>query len=136
MEDERESSSLKHKLKSSLCLSCCFRSARRETLDSPSDERPRLIRASSSWLRSRAQDLPEIRDKCRNIMSRIGRSRRQSHDFRYDPLSYALNFDEGFEESYDDEFPLRNFSARLPAAKPPPGSAASPTVPREIAACS
>ncbi|KAF8393090.1 hypothetical protein HHK36_021331 [Tetracentron sinense] len=110
MEDERDPPSLKNKLKSS--LSCCFRSGRREVLES--EEKPRLIRASSTWIRSRANELPEIKEKCRNLISRMGKSRRNSADFRYDPLSYALNFD----ESHVDEFPLRNFSARLQSSPP------------------
>ncbi|KAF8400569.1 hypothetical protein HHK36_013868 [Tetracentron sinense] len=140
MEDERETSSLKNKLKSSICLSCCFRNGHHETLES--EEKPRLIRSSSTWLRSRAHELPEVKEKCRNLISRIGKGRKHSADFRYDALSYALNFDEGFGDSQVDEFPLRNFSARLPATPPPPnfstakGVAPPMVVSREIAAFS
>jgi hypothetical protein len=38
-------------------------------------------------------------------------------DFRYDSLSYALNFDEGEEDDDDDAavgFRYRNFNSRLP----------------------
>ncbi|XP_010265711.1 PREDICTED: uncharacterized protein LOC104603387 [Nelumbo nucifera] len=139
MEDDHRnsSSSLKHKLRSSLCLSCCFPSGRREALEP--DEKPRLIRASSSWLRSRTQELPEIKEKCRNLISRIGKGRRHSGDFRYDPLSYSLNFDEGIDDTQADDFPLRNFSARLPAS--PPMSTTKTVLPpvvvtSEITACS
>ncbi|CAA6674667.1 unnamed protein product [Spirodela intermedia] len=44
--------------------------------------------------RRRCPEIPEIKDKCRGLISRLGKPRRQSGDFRYDPLSYALNFDE------------------------------------------
>ncbi|XP_022756504.1 protein SHORT-ROOT 2-like [Durio zibethinus] len=101
---------------------------------SPRDDnhnKPRLSRTSSStWLKS-----PELKDKCRNLINRIGHGhgpghrhshnnghghhghghgRRHSADFRYDPSSYALNFDEGCDDSQLDEFPFRNFTARLP----------------------
>ncbi|TYG87727.1 hypothetical protein ES288_A13G238800v1 [Gossypium darwinii] len=78
---------------------------------------PRLT--SSTWLKS-----PEFKDKYRNLINRIGNGHRHSHshslgrrnsaEFRYDPSSYALNFDEGCDDSQFDEFPFRNFTARLP----------------------
>ncbi|EOY31307.1 Uncharacterized protein TCM_038265 [Theobroma cacao] len=93
--------------------------------------KPRLSKTlSPTYLKS-----PEFRDKCRSLINRIGHGpghrhshshshsygyhghghgRRHSADFRYDPSSYALNFDEGFNDSQLDEFPLRNFSTRLP----------------------
>uniref|UniRef100_A0A1D1ZCC8 HERV-K_8p23.1 provirus ancestral Gag polyprotein n=1 Tax=Anthurium amnicola TaxID=1678845 RepID=A0A1D1ZCC8_9ARAE len=59
------------------------------------------------------------------------RHRRPAGGFRYDPLSYALNFDEGPGSDGDGESPLvesryRSFSARLPSTpphepSPPPG---------------
>lgn len=98
---------------------------------------------------------PELKDKCKNLMSRIGAGgggggggggrhrRRHSADFKYDPLSYALNFDEGEnddghgygygygnvngngEPSHDSvNVPLRNFASRLPASPPHTGIAA------------
>lgn len=42
------------------------------------------------------------------------RSSRGTEGFRYDPLSYAQNFDEGFDED-DQEFSQRGFSARYAA---------------------
>ncbi|KAG1327087.1 hypothetical protein COCNU_01G010210 [Cocos nucifera] len=125
-------SSIKNKLRSSICFPCRFRGA---GFESPvagattDEERPlSLIRSSSVWLRSKAQELPEIKDRCCSLISRMGRQRRQSSDFRYDPLSYALNFDEGFEDDAlaDEEFRYRSFSSRLPAsppAPPPPSTA-------------
>ncbi|KAL5728001.1 hypothetical protein ACHQM5_001132 [Ranunculus cassubicifolius] len=106
-------SSLKHKLSSSLC--CCL---------SPSvhddEDRPTLIRSASAvW----SQELPQLKDKCKNLISRIRGRRRCSGDFKYDPLSYALNFDEGGPEFvYDDDAGVHtsNFTSRLPASPPPP----------------
>ncbi|KAK9280244.1 hypothetical protein L1049_013931 [Liquidambar formosana] len=129
MEDERESAYLRQKLKSTICFSCCL--SRHEALEPLS--KSRTIRSSSTWLKSTARELPEIKEKCRNLFPRIGKSRRHSADFKYDPLSYALNFDEGYDDSRIDEFPLRNFSARLPASPVP---AVAGMVSREIVACS
>lgn len=50
----------------------------------------------------------------------MGRQRHHvSADFSYDPLSYAMNFEDD-ETSLDDyeEFPARNFAARLPLSPP------------------
>uniref|UniRef100_A0A5B7BC76 Uncharacterized protein n=1 Tax=Davidia involucrata TaxID=16924 RepID=A0A5B7BC76_DAVIN len=121
MEDEREIISLRRKFKkSSMSLSCCFHGRRFEEFDS-SDDKP--TRSPSTWLRSKAHDLPEIKGKCRNLMSRMGRHRRHSADFSYDPLSYALNFDEGSAEDAEDyESPVKNFSRRLPSSAPTLGA--------------
>ncbi|KAJ4836880.1 hypothetical protein Tsubulata_015769 [Turnera subulata] len=68
------------------------------------------------------------RDKAKQFISRIGRRshghghshghhRRHSlsADFRYDAMSYSLNFDEGMDEGECGEDPLRRtFSSRLP----------------------
>ncbi|KAL6012055.1 hypothetical protein ACLOJK_002530 [Asimina triloba] len=133
MEEEYRQPSLKEKLRSSICFSCCFRcgggSPQSESVQGL-HERPRLLRSSSTWLRSRVPEMPELKEKYRNLMSRMGRSRRQSGDFHYDPLSYALNFDDGSEEFDAEDFRLRNFSARLPASPP------QPAVPREISVIS
>ena len=42
-------------------------------------------------------------------------------EFRYDPLSYALNFDEGSDENGDEAETSRrrNFSSRLPPSPKP-----------------
>ncbi|KAJ4953587.1 hypothetical protein NE237_030419 [Protea cynaroides] len=136
MEDERDyhshSPSLKHKLRSTLCLSCCFGNRHHGQFED--EDKPRLIRASSTWLKSRAHEFPEFKEKCRNVISRMGKGRRHSADFRYDPLSYALNFDDGSDHIQNDEFPLRNLSSKLPT--PPPAKSISQTVVvGEITAC-
>lgn len=110
------SSSLKQKIRSASCFSCCFRASE------AGDEQPvvgsSLIRSSSTWIRSKAGELPDIKERYRWLITRSGKSSRRGFgEFRYDPLSYALNFDEGGEEEADeaDGFRYRNFSARLPA---------------------
>lgn len=111
-------------MKPSMCLSSCFStsSVHHEVLDSDED-RVRTPRSPYAWLKSTAHELPEIRDRCRSLISRFGRGggrrRHHSSDFSYDPSSYALNFED--EYSRDDEsFPLKDFSSRLPMSPPPP----------------
>ncbi|KAF6147618.1 hypothetical protein GIB67_031609 [Kingdonia uniflora] len=115
------SPSFKDKLRSSLCTLCCFKTGNRETLglNVKQQNQTRLLRSSSAWIRSRAHEFPGVKEKCRNLFCRMGRSRR-SADFRYDPLSYALNFDEGVEDDEFDDNDVfhRSFSARLPMSPP------------------
>ncbi|ESQ41060.1 hypothetical protein EUTSA_v10016092mg [Eutrema salsugineum] len=95
----------------------------------------RTPRSPYEWLKSTAQEL-EIRDRCRRVKTRIkvtcrnnncayncahhhhNQQRHQSHsypgDFSYDPLSYALNFEDDVRADEDGSFP--NFTARLPAS--------------------
>nr|XP_012573495.2 uncharacterized protein LOC105852471 [Cicer arietinum] len=122
--------SLKYKLKSSLCLSCCFSHHR---------VRPRIVRSSSlrTHNKSRSNDFPHLKEKCCNFISRIARRhRRHSADFHYDALSYSLNFedDAADKKSVND---LRSFSARLPASPPStvtPNSAKAEVATAEITA--
>ncbi|KAL1335165.1 hypothetical protein HN51_064107 [Arachis hypogaea] len=129
--------SLKHKLRSSLCLSCCF-----PQILHHHRVQPRIVRSASLHSKSRSNDFPQIKEKCCNFIARIGRHhhhhRRHSADFHYDAFSYALNFEDeaSDDRSVDD---LRSFSARLPQSPPPkespvPAKTASATV--EIAALS
>ncbi|XP_021887759.1 uncharacterized protein LOC110807047 [Carica papaya] len=69
------------------------------------------------WLKSTAHEL-EIKGKCRSLVARIGRKggrkRHGSADLSYDPLTYALNFEE--DRVYDEEFhPV--YASRLPASR-------------------
>ncbi|PPD74108.1 hypothetical protein GOBAR_DD28963 [Gossypium barbadense] len=108
--------SLKQKLKSSFRLPW-QRHQNNQRLAASDNNSPRLT--SSTRLKS-----PEFKDKYRNLINRIGNGHRHSHshslgrrnsaEFRYDPSSYALNFDEGCDDCQFDEFPFRNFTARLP----------------------
>ncbi|KAG0491943.1 hypothetical protein HPP92_005004 [Vanilla planifolia] len=110
------SPSLRQKIRSAICFSCCFRGA--ETEEEKQAIGPSFIRSSSTWIRAKAGEIPEIKEKCRGLISRIGKpSRRGYGDFKYDPLSYKLNFDEGgedYEADSAEEFFHRNFSSRLP----------------------
>ncbi|KAH7659979.1 hypothetical protein IHE45_16G067300 [Dioscorea alata] len=117
-----QSQSIKQKLRSFLCFSCCFRE---DYDDSPTTTTTTtsLLRSSSAWVRSTA---PEMADRCRSFTSRIHRQRRRSVDFTYDPLDYALNFDDGLDAAAAagdggvsrDAFKYRSFSSRLPASPP------------------
>ncbi|KAK4265306.1 hypothetical protein QN277_026374 [Acacia crassicarpa] len=114
--------SFKDKLKSSLCFLCCFHHHQH---DGDHHRKPKLVRSSSLQHRpSHSFDLPHLKEKCSNFISRIGRHRRRhSADFQYDSLSYALNFE---DDAMDEDRPagdFRNFSARLPLSPPPKVSA-------------
>ncbi|CAI9775497.1 unnamed protein product [Fraxinus pennsylvanica] len=97
MGDEHEMSSLRERRKKSpISLSCFFQ--RNHSFDgsssSPRSPTSTPKKSPSAWIRSKAHDFPEIKHKCRNLISRIGRQRcHSSADFSYDPLSYSLNFD-------------------------------------------
>ncbi|CAA2952901.1 Hypothetical predicted protein [Olea europaea subsp. europaea] len=121
-DDTVYSPSLKNKLKQSLCFSCCFgrRRGHHHPLNSlppssfVSDDKPKVI-----WIEPKGQPdlfLSDVKMKCRTMLGFSGtkHKRYSSAEFRYDPLSYALNFEDGCDD--DDEVPLRNFTARLPAS--------------------
>ncbi|KAL4179894.1 hypothetical protein AMTRI_Chr13g89530 [Amborella trichopoda] len=62
-----------------------------------------------------------LRFRLKSVFMRSG-FRAKPGSFRYDPLSYSQNFDEGkWEEEEDVSNPCRGFSARFapPAPKPP-----------------
>ncbi|KAM3297808.1 hypothetical protein ACQJBY_039660 [Aegilops geniculata] len=90
--------SLRHKLRTTVCG--CFGSP-----SSPGSgtERPRTGGGRARWRRRVAA----------------------AGEFRYDPLSYALNFDDGGSgsddgaEAEDAAFRYRNFSSRLPPSPAP-----------------
>ncbi|GLT63341.1 hypothetical protein SLA2020_359140 [Shorea laevis] len=107
--------SLRHKLK----LFCFSASVHHSEPPEADHDKTRSPRSPYAWIKSTAQDLPEIRDRCKNLISRIGWARSRNHrshsaDFSYDPLSYALNFED--DTRVLDELPL-NFSARLAASR-------------------
>ncbi|XP_073137560.1 uncharacterized protein [Henckelia pumila] len=80
-------------------------------------------RKTSLWARGLTA-LKKIREwseivagpRWKTFIRRFNRGNGRHADFRYDPLSYAMNFDEGNghfdEEEEDDGFHSRNFSAR------------------------
>uniref|UniRef100_A0A803N6U1 Uncharacterized protein n=1 Tax=Chenopodium quinoa TaxID=63459 RepID=A0A803N6U1_CHEQI len=134
------SPSLKHKLKHTL-LCGCFKHHSVDYDHLPNDGSPtshhqhnnhRLTRTSSAgggggsggMRSSRSEEFLNLKHKCRSLMTRMGTStprghhrKSQSTDFRYDPLSYSLNFDE--DDTLVDDYPYRNFSSRLPPSPPP-----------------
>ncbi|XP_074584069.1 uncharacterized protein LOC141840073 [Curcuma longa] len=121
--------SIKQRLRSSIPFSCCFRGSIVSATAAAEDQPASLVRSSAAWLRSKAQDLLEIVGQCPGLVPTIGRRHhhhRRSCDFRYDPLSYSLNFDEGPDEddailagSGERPFGHPSFSSRLPPSSPP-----------------
>ncbi|KAG6628162.1 uncharacterized protein LOC122297055 [Carya illinoinensis] len=100
---------------------------RGETVTSTVDKKPRLVRSNSLRTKSRPEgysvdhhDINELKHRCKNFISRMGsgpkHDRRHSADFKYDAFSYALNFEE--EDPRSEDFPYRDFSARLPRTPP------------------
>lgn len=107
-----------HKLKSSIC---CFHGSQQDdllVLESPSKMSPRSS-SPCSWLKSTAGEFPDLLDRCRYLLARMGRGRTKRYlgslDFTYDSSSYALNFEDDCPDAAD-EFPFRDFNARLPPA--------------------
>ena len=111
---------LKAKLKSYLC---CFSNSemihQHRMLDQEGNTsrkmQPQTPRSPCAWLKSTTHDL-EIMDKCREFTGKIGKNwkRHCSEDFRYDPRSYSLNFENDLNR--EDELALNhNFRARFPA---------------------
>ncbi|VVA23903.1 PREDICTED: LOC105637589 [Prunus dulcis] len=125
-------STLHHKRQSrSICLPACFSSMSNHPFDVLQSEGDYCNNCS----RSRSP-LPEIKDRCLNLISRIsggarpGRGRRchGSADFSYDPSSYALNFEDDTSRA-DDQLP---FSARLSASSIPTTSHEKKTSPNQL----
>ncbi|KFK25381.1 hypothetical protein AALP_AA8G105900 [Arabis alpina] len=117
-----------HRLRSPICCLGANAVVEPESINGGGQRTPR---SPYEWLKSTAQEL-EIRDRCRRVRSRIKvtcrnnncgyncvhqRHSSQSYpgDFSYDPLSYALNFeDDVMRDDEDGSFP--SFTARLPAS--------------------
>lgn len=128
MDEEQETLALHaRRKKSSMKISCCFNTSnyhrRGGSFDISSILPSPSRRSPSSWIRSKTQDLPEIKGKCKNFISRKsggGKHRRHSSaEFSYDPLSYSLNFEDNVVDDLVDldQMP-RSFSSRLPASPP------------------
>ncbi|KFK30759.1 hypothetical protein AALP_AA6G022800 [Arabis alpina] len=131
--------SLKKKLKSTLCITGCFRTTnhhRNDVPDRPTSSPVTPTESPRNGIKTKSprltRTLSKSQEKCRSLINRIGGGgvvpggpgkhiRRHTTDFHYDPSSYALNFDRGDEDDNVNRFPLRNFSARLPRS--PPSSA-------------
>jgi hypothetical protein len=113
----------KQKTRASNCFSCCFGAS--GSFDELEERPISMMRSSSTWLKDRAQELPELGERCRGIVDRIRWRRRFTGEFSYDPLSYARNFDGGLDETEEDDvsqgdaFRFKDFSSRLPPSPPP-----------------
>ncbi|KAL2340875.1 hypothetical protein Fmac_008815 [Flemingia macrophylla] len=135
---EDRSSSLLSNTRCTFCFPCCFGSPRFAWWE--------RVRATPSWSDSNSQlpqpptgerwwspgvsALMKLREWSelaagprwktfirRFNRTRSGGSRHAPGKYHYDPLSYALNFDEGDFENDDGFTPLRNFSTRYAAPK-------------------
>lgn len=126
----------------SFCFSCCFRKLNNKSKSTNIDgndgarENHTLTRSSSTWLKSRISDFPDIQNRYKNIVSKLGRHtvrhrRRHASDFSYDAFSYALNFDDGITRA-DDYIHPRCFSARLPTMTDSDVAAAEDNVDSDI----
>ncbi|XVF35642.1 hypothetical protein REPUB_Repub18cG0163600 [Reevesia pubescens] len=97
---------MKEKMKSSIC---CFRSSM------PYMEGVAAVEQLEE-VKSRALRSLYIKEKCKSLIARIGKGGRSKQynlsDFSYDPMSYALNFED--ESNRADELPFINFTSRLP----------------------
>ncbi|KNA24836.1 hypothetical protein SOVF_011990 [Spinacia oleracea] len=109
--DKQHSLSLVQKMKF-ICASCCDTEDNDDVAVQKSLQHSEKRRHTlAAWLKS---ELPVVKEVCSHVFAgKFGRNRRASStEFKYDPLSYALNFED--DVSHLDEFPLRNFSSRLP----------------------
>ncbi|KAM7257362.1 hypothetical protein ACFE04_013103 [Oxalis oulophora] len=104
--------SIKHKVKSSIYYFGSAKSGASSPTSSPSNWSPR---SPYTWLKSSAREV-EIKDKRKHIFARIGNNcmgngcrNSSTVDYKYDAISYALNFDD--EQRENEELP---FSLRLP----------------------
>ncbi|XP_020579390.1 uncharacterized protein LOC110024017 [Phalaenopsis equestris] len=99
------SRSPRHKPWPIIRLPCCISVA---VCEEPPETEPPTIRSPPPCIRTRFTESPEIKDCCQML---IGKSpRRHCGEFRYDPVSYALNFDNGGDGLNAEESRLQNNS--------------------------
>ncbi|KAF8035016.1 hypothetical protein BT93_C1133 [Corymbia citriodora subsp. variegata] len=133
-----------HELKSSSARLrfCCLRDPAAYHAAASLDEdgggsRAAQWRCSSLRPTAREPPLPKIRCTFWSLITRIGRCRRRdgvaAAEFRYDLMSYALNFEGDWSQELDGEFPTRDFSARLPVS---PDRLLLAKMPGEVVVCS
>ncbi|KAK7281865.1 hypothetical protein RIF29_10199 [Crotalaria pallida] len=134
---EDKSNSLLSNTRCSFCLPCCFGSHRSpstgftwwERAQTTSQSEPQTGSAGDRWWRRGFMKVREWSEivagpRWKTFIRRFNRNRsggfRNTGKYQYDPLSYALNFDEGpgrngdFEDGDYDGY--RNFSTRYVAA--------------------
>jgi len=127
LELESPTAHLQQKRSSALCFPTCFASRRRsvwwERVRSASFSQSHPPTTTDRWWSRGLNALKKLRNwseivagpRWKNFIRKFNnhRSKRMTK-CQYDPLSYALNFDEGQnEDSHDDGF--RNFSTRYAA---------------------
>ncbi|KAL0904781.1 hypothetical protein M5K25_026931 [Dendrobium thyrsiflorum] len=102
------SPSPRHKTRPTIRFPCrCSRVANSEE---PPVVEASVIRSTPSWIRTKAMELPEMKECCRRLIGKS--SGRHFGEFRYDPISYALNFDDGDDGVNAEElFRLRNLTS-------------------------
>ncbi|KAK4257494.1 hypothetical protein QN277_007072 [Acacia crassicarpa] len=78
-----------------------------------------------------------LKIKCSDFISRIGArdGRRRSASFHYDPLSYAMNFEDDTDDRYVDSLIRRDFAGRSSSSTRISSSSDS-SRPRELAVSS
>ncbi|XP_062024696.1 uncharacterized protein LOC133740759 [Rosa rugosa] len=105
--------------RSMMCMPVCFSSS----------THPFDVLDDEDYIRTpRSPVMPEIRDRCRNLINRIGGARRRrasSADFSYDASSYALNFEDDTTRADDILFRSRLPSSASGSLTPPEKSTTS-----------
>lgn len=112
----------------SICLPACFSSMSTHPFDVLDNDTDHYHNCNSQSARTPPprSPLPEIKDRCMYLISKIGggvrsgrvRRRNASADFSYDPSSYALNFEDDTGKA-EDQLLVNGFSARLSASSIP-----------------
>ncbi|XP_068314336.1 uncharacterized protein [Pyrus communis] len=108
----------------SICLPACFSSMSTHPFDVLDNDADHYHNCNSQRARTPPprSPLPEIKDRCMHLISKIGggrvRRRNSSADFSYDPSSYALNFEDDTSKA-EDQLLVYGFSARLSASSIP-----------------
>ncbi|KAA0050037.1 hypothetical protein IC582_003832 [Cucumis melo] len=78
-------------------------------------------REEESWMVKKLKKVKEVSEmvagpKWKNFIRKMGgylKGKKQRNRFQYDPESYALNFDGGFDGEEDDHHPPIGFSSRF-----------------------
>ncbi|CAL9757344.1 unnamed protein product [Musa acuminata subsp. burmannicoides] len=88
----------------------------------PTTRRRWWSRGWKALLKARELSEPVAGPRWKTFVCRFRRRPRHGRRFGYDPMSYALNFDEGQDSDSDGDTVIRGFSARYAV---PPASAKS-----------
>ncbi|KEH35056.1 hypothetical protein MtrunA17_Chr3g0117901 [Medicago truncatula] len=121
-----DSSSLSNEETSNTRCTFCFPcfGSRHSTTTEPWWERVRASSVSRGFMKIREWSEIVAGPRWKTFIRRFNRNKsggfRHAGKYQYDPLSYALNFDEGQNGEFENDSPdgFRNFSARYVAAVP------------------